>query len=76
MLALMGKVRVTIEVRDDVRRALAIRAAELNTSVGAVIDMLTLAHLQPQLAQARRAIEEAGGEPEPRPKGRPPKKKQ
>lgn len=73
MLALMGKVRVTIEVRDDVRRALAIRAAELNTSVGAVVDALTLAHLQKQLEQAQRAIEETGTEP--RPKGRPPKRK-
>ena len=74
MLSFMEKTRITIEVREDVRRALASFAAMHNKSVGQIIDDYAISALAAEVEKARAVIATETKPPETK-KGRPPKAK-
>ena len=71
MTSLMERIRVTFDVSDAVKRAIAIYAAEQNLTVGQVIERMAAEHIPDHIAQAERAIE--SGEKRESRRGRPPK---
>lgn len=64
--------KVTFDVSEPTRRALAIFAAERNVTIGDVIERLVKLHLPDHLARAIEAIENGEEAPKPR-RGRKPK---
>lgn len=73
MSVLMERVRVTYDLPEDVRRGIAIYAAEQGISFGQAVEQFANDAIPSHIEQARRAIE-AGDRPPPK-KGRPPRKR-
>lgn len=70
---LMEQTKLTVNVPDTVRRALAIYAAESDQTVGQVLTELVAGSLPDYMKRAEELIRH--GAPHPLKKGRPPKKK-
>lgn len=73
MTAFMERTRVTFDIPESVRRAIAIYAAEQSLTVGQVVEQMATRCIPEAIAQAERAIE--SGEKREVRKGRPPKSK-
>lgn len=72
MTGVMERIRVTFDIPEPVRRAIAIYAAETNQSVGQVIEQFAGELIPDHISRAEEAI--AAGVPKLARKGRPPKK--
>lgn len=71
MTACMERTRVTFDIPEPIRRAIAIYAAERNYSVGQVIEEMARECIPAHITRAEEAIAE--GDTRPVRKGRPPK---
>lgn len=73
MTDVMERIRVTFDVPDPVRRAIAAYAADNNLSVGEVIELMATDYFPDYVQRAEAAI--ASGVKLPPRKGRPPGKR-